>query len=103
MLDARLGAMEQLLAGLGEQMGMPPSLASSLNPLPTGQTSVRHGDDGAPDGSPGPSLAPSPPPPAHRGAAEPASLLVPACALPAAASRGEALGSSSQDGHVPHR
>ena len=85
MIEARLGAVEFLLAGLGKQVGMPTAATDGLNPRSphvrrrespgvsttvappgAGAATATATDGTATDGSqPGPSLAPSPPPPAH--------------------------------------
>ena len=130
MIEARLGAVEFLLTGIGKQMGMPSAATDALNhpknarssmetpvatPAPatpgagtataTDGTATATATDGtATDGSqPGTSLAPSPPPPAHlyESLPVPASIFLPASTLGPTALRGETSGSAGSS--QPHR
>ena len=128
MIEARLGAVEFLLTGIGKQMGMPSAATDALSHpksprarrisgaatpgagTATGTATATDGtatatDGTATDGSqPGPSLAPSPPPPPHLydSLPLPASIHLPACTLDPAALRGETSGSAgSSQPHPP--
>jgi hypothetical protein len=121
MIEARLGAVEFLLQGIGKQMGMPAAATDALNhpktpgprkpgaappaESPPGAGTAAAADGTATDGSePGPSLAPSPPPPAHHydSLPVPASIYLPASALDPAALRGETSGGAgSSQPHPP--
>jgi len=86
-IETRLGGVEQMLAGLGEQMGLPPTVGDGLNPNSPFYLRRKKDEGSTPgagtatDGSePGPSVPPSPPrpPPLDAG---PAALPLPACTL----------------------